>query len=114
MGIFHKCRDVLGGNLIHVWGHNFPEAEPGSQYKCRFGSDVVDATREAWNHVTCQAPQHVAGDVILEVSQDGVEFTNNDVRLNLILAFQMNVTIIIVRRQISSIDKHFSHNHILQ
>ena len=39
----------------------------------------MDATREAWNHVTCQAPQHVAGDVILEVSQDGLEFTNNDV-----------------------------------
>ena len=72
---------MAGGAVIHVWGHNFPEALGDSQYKCQFGSDVVNATREAWNHVTCQAPQHVAGDVILEVSPDGVEYTNNDVSI---------------------------------
>ena len=69
----------LGGTLIHVWGHNFPETPGENQYKCKFGSDVVNATREAWNHVTCRAPQHVAGDVTLEVSPDGVDYTNNGV-----------------------------------
>ena len=72
--------NIAGGTLIHVWGHNLPEIQGNSQYTCKFGSEVVNATREAWNHVTCRAPQHVAGDVILEVSPDGVEYTNNDVR----------------------------------
>ena len=70
---------ITGGTLIHVWGHNFPEVQGKSQYKCKFDSDVVNATREALNHVTCRAPQHAAGDVILEISPDGVEYTNNDV-----------------------------------
>ena len=75
-----QCTRITGGTLIHVWGHNFPEAQGDNQYTCKFGADVVNATREAWNHVTCRAPQHVAGDVILEISADGVECTNNDVR----------------------------------
>ena len=73
--------NVAGGTLIHVWGHNFPESPGNSQYTCKFRSVVVNATREAWNHVTCRAPQHVAYDVTLEVSPDGVEYTNNDVRI---------------------------------
>ena len=78
--------NITGGTLIHVWGHNFPEPQGNNQYKCQFcwrywdRCHVVDATREAWNHVTCRAPQHVAGDVILEVSPDGDEYTNNQVR----------------------------------
>ena len=85
----------LGGTLIHVWGHNFPEAPGDSQYKCRFGSDVVNATREAWNHVTCQAPQHVAGDVILEVSPDGVDYTNNGVSKQTPLSYNHHILPII-------------------
>lgn len=68
-----------GGTVVHVWGHNFPDLI-GHIYICKFGSEKVNGTWKAWNHVTCSAPQHEEGSVFLEVSPNGTDFTNNKVK----------------------------------
>ncbi|CAG2246407.1 unnamed protein product [Mytilus edulis] len=67
-----------GGTVVHVWGHNFPDLL-GHMYICKFGSERVNGTWKAWNHVMCTAPQHEEGSVFLEVSPNGTDFTNNKI-----------------------------------
>ncbi|VDI49478.1 Hypothetical predicted protein [Mytilus galloprovincialis] len=67
-----------GGTVVHVWGHNFPDLT-GHMYICKFGSERVNGTWKAWNHVTCTAPQHEEGSIFLEVSPNGTDFTNNKI-----------------------------------
>ncbi|XP_076092310.1 uncharacterized protein LOC143063814 [Mytilus galloprovincialis] len=67
-----------GGTVVHVWGHNFPDLL-GHMYICKFGSERVNGTWKAWNHVMCTAPQHEEGNVFLEVSPNGTDFTNNKI-----------------------------------
>ncbi|XP_052075239.1 uncharacterized protein LOC127712684 [Mytilus californianus] len=66
-----------GGNDVHVWGHNFPQTDT---YKCKFDTDVVNGVWVASNHVVCSAPKHADGTVSLEISSDGIEFSNNQVK----------------------------------
>ncbi|XP_041350118.1 uncharacterized protein LOC121369231 isoform X2 [Gigantopelta aegis] len=70
-----SVRDT-GGSLIHVWGHNFPETD-GHIFYCKFGTEVDNGSWLSHEHVTCTSPQHKAGQVLLEVSPDGKEFTRN-------------------------------------
>ncbi|KAH3832132.1 hypothetical protein DPMN_105409 [Dreissena polymorpha] len=65
-----------GGNTVHVWGHNFQES---SSYVCKFGNVISNGTWKAWDHVVCVAPKHPEGVVTVEISQDGVHFTNNKI-----------------------------------
>ncbi|XP_052092546.1 uncharacterized protein LOC127729013 [Mytilus californianus] len=67
-----------GGTVVHVLGHNFPDLI-GHMYICKFGSERVNGTWKAWNHVACTAPQHEGGSVFLEVSPNGTDFTNNKI-----------------------------------
>jgi hypothetical protein len=69
-----------GGYLVHVWGHNFPKSSRGF-YTCKFGTTETNGTWLAWNHVECQAPRMPEGVVSLEISPDGIEFTNDKVHL---------------------------------
>ncbi|CAC5421095.1 unnamed protein product [Mytilus coruscus] len=66
-----------GGNDVHVWGHNFPQTDT---YKCKFDTDVVNGVWVASNHVVCSVPKHADGTVSLEISSDGIEFSNNQVK----------------------------------
>ncbi|KAL3847722.1 hypothetical protein ACJMK2_018618 [Sinanodonta woodiana] len=65
-----------GGNLVHVWGHNFPETQ-NKTYFCKFGTKVSNGTWIAWNHVVCTAPTLPSGDIILEISPNGTIYTYN-------------------------------------
>ncbi|KAL3847724.1 hypothetical protein ACJMK2_018620 [Sinanodonta woodiana] len=65
-----------GGNLVHVWGHNFPETQ-NKTYFCTFGTNVSNGTWIAWNHVVCTAPALPSGDIILEISPNGTTYTDN-------------------------------------
>ena len=67
-----------GGNDVHVRGHNFPSSTSNT-YKCMFGTDIVDGIWVARSHVICPAPKHSEGRVTLEISVDGIEYTNNKV-----------------------------------
>lgn len=67
-----------GENDVHVWGHNFPETDT---YYCKFDTDVVNGVWVAWNHVVCSAPRHADGIVSIEISPDGLEYSNNKVIL---------------------------------
>lgn len=67
-----------GGNDVHVWGHNFPQSDT---YQCKFDTDVVNGVWVASMHVVCSAPKHAEGIVSLEISPDGIEFSNNKVSL---------------------------------
>jgi hypothetical protein len=67
-----------GGSDVHIWGHNFQETV-NSTYKCRFGSIETDGKWLAKNHVVCIAPQQSEGEVTVEISTDGTEFTNDKV-----------------------------------
>ena len=69
-----------GGNKVHVWGHNFPESS-NHTYICKFGSTEVHGVWVALNHVVCIAPKHPEGSVIVELSADGLKYTNNQVPL---------------------------------
>ncbi|XP_071178471.1 uncharacterized protein [Mytilus edulis] len=66
-----------GGNDVHVWGHNFPQSDT---YKCKFDTDVVNGEWVASIHVVCSAPKHAEGIVSLDISPDGIEFSNNKVK----------------------------------
>ena len=66
-----------GGNTVHVWGHNFQE---NSSYICKFGNVISNGTWKAWDHVVCVAPKYPEGVVTVEISPDGVLFTNNKVK----------------------------------
>ncbi|XP_041349606.1 uncharacterized protein LOC121368912 [Gigantopelta aegis] len=70
-----SVRDT-GGSLIHVWGHNFPETD-GHIFYCKFGTEVVNGSWISHEHLTCKSPQHKEGQVFLEVSPDGKDFTRN-------------------------------------
>ena len=67
-----------GNTTVHVWGHNFPETSD-NVYFCKFGSTIVSGTWKAWNHVVCLSPALPEGDVYLEVSPNGTDYTNNKV-----------------------------------
>ncbi|KAH3691277.1 hypothetical protein DPMN_192027 [Dreissena polymorpha] len=65
-----------GGNTVHAWGQNFPES---TSYSCKFGNIISNGTWKAWDHVICVAPKHPEGVVTVEISPDGVQFTNNKI-----------------------------------
>jgi hypothetical protein len=67
-----------GGNLVHVWGHNFPQTS-NNMYTCKFGSSYSNGTWLDKGHVICIAPQRQEGVVFLEISPDGKNFTNDKV-----------------------------------
>ena len=67
-----------GNTQVHVWGHNFPKTMD-KHYFCKFGNDIVNGTWIAWNHILCIAPAHPEGGVIVEVSPNASDYTNNRV-----------------------------------
>jgi hypothetical protein len=75
-----------GGNDVHVRGHNFPSST-NNIYKCMFDTYIVDGIWVARNHVICPAPKHSEGHVTLEISVDGIEYTNNKVFILSIVFF---------------------------
>jgi hypothetical protein len=86
-----------GGYAVHIWGHNFQETVNGT-YKCRFGSIETDGKWLTKNHVVCTAPQQSEGEVIVEISTDGTEFTNDKVSFNICPIFNY-VFILLVKHQ---------------
>ena len=80
LDVVPKMGSDKGGNPVHVWGHNFPNTSTGN-YFCKFGTTQTNGTWLAWNHVECRAPKRAEGIVALEISPDGIEFTNDKVGL---------------------------------
>ncbi|XP_046567358.1 uncharacterized protein LOC124275747 [Haliotis rubra] len=68
----------VGGTPVHIRGHNFKFSNT-SNYKCKFGSVTVAAQRVNGQHFTCISPTLSQRTVHVEISSDGVHFTNNKV-----------------------------------
>ena len=77
-----KTGPVEGGTAIFIYGHNFLSS---SKLQCRFGSNTVDggqmvpSTFFSTRMVRCIAPIHARGRVVVEITTNNVDFTNNDV-----------------------------------
>jgi len=69
---------VDGGDLIQVLGNNFIDSQDLS---CRFGlRRIVPAVYKTSTKVTCFSPSRNRGNVTLEISIDGLDFTTNGVQ----------------------------------
>ncbi|CAM9116223.1 unnamed protein product [Choristocarpus tenellus] len=71
-GITPKSGPLSGGTLITVTGFDFIDA--GEGITCRFGQEVVLATRRSPNKLVCQSPPHVGGSVLLTVTNGVLEY----------------------------------------
>ena len=66
-----------GGTSVAVQGSSF---RGGSAYRCRFGVRVVDATYAAdHDELHCVSPSSGAGNVSIEISLNGQQFTTSDI-----------------------------------
>ena len=70
---------VGGGTLVEIQGGPFGEraANLGTIY-CRFGSEGLSRAQRASSQVIrCVAPAHAAGEIAVEVSMNGLDFTSS-------------------------------------
>lgn len=67
---------VTGGNIVTLYGDNFL---PGSQSKCRFGTNTVRAKVVSNNYIECIAPfSSHPGEVTIQYSSDDVVWTEGN------------------------------------
>ncbi|DBA03616.1 TPA: hypothetical protein N0F65_006795 [Lagenidium giganteum] len=71
-----------GASVITVTGYNFQNV---LELACRFGDLVVRARFMTSTEVKCSVPRMVPGTYVLQVSNDGVEFSNDPIQLDLYL-----------------------------
>jgi hypothetical protein len=65
-----------GYTLITITGQNFVQ---NSALCCKFGSVQVTASWVSSNAITCLSPSHAVGFVAVEVANNGLQFSSNDV-----------------------------------
>lgn len=65
LSIYPTQSTSKGGELIYVYGHGFSASR---MYKCRFGSELVDAVQEFDNRIYCVAPSQPAQTALSHVS----------------------------------------------
>jgi hypothetical protein len=72
-----------GGTRVVLEGSNFLNS---LSLVCRFGLIVVDSTFEGPTTLVCESPPHSPGDVTVEVSNNGVDYTSHGFMFNFIPA----------------------------
>ena len=65
---------AAGGTVLVVAGSSFAATR---QLRCRFGEVIVPAVRASSEFINCTTPQHMAGVVGIEVSDNGVDFSSD-------------------------------------
>jgi len=65
----------VGGVAVTVTGSGFVSS---SDLVCRFDATVVSATYSSPTTLSCIAPQHIAGTVVLEVANNNEDFTSSN------------------------------------
>ena len=76
---------LTGGVLVHVLGANLRQGHrvPGSEVQalsCAFGTSIVPATFHSGNlSLSCTSPSRTPGEVVIEVTTNGQDFTNYSV-----------------------------------
>ena len=65
-----------GGTILVVAGASFSATR---QLRCRFGEIEVPAVRVSSSFVNCTTPQHDAGVVTVEMSDNGVDFSSDQI-----------------------------------
>jgi len=63
-----------GGQVVRIRGQGWNE---GMQLWCKFGSIVVTALATNDDTLECTSPPHSPGPVVVEISQNGITYTNN-------------------------------------
>jgi len=76
---FANSMYIAGGTIITVTGTNFV-ASPHLQ--CRFDTREVSASYASTSQVVCVSPPHVAGNVAVEVSNNALDYTTNNVQFS--------------------------------